>query len=84
MSFNTLISLLLQASFFSLAAASEVITATGHGNAWKYGSGGGVIGFVVLILDIIVFSMCSSSPYLQLLSGNVLPHVTLRRTRFRG
>jgi len=31
------------------------MTTQNHGNAWRYGAGGGVVGFVVLILDIIVF-----------------------------
>jgi hypothetical protein len=81
MSFNTLITMLLQASLFSLAAASEVITATGHGNAWKYGSGGGVIGFVVLILDIIVFSMYCLSPLSSTSIGDLRRLVILRYTR---
>ncbi|KAF2264393.1 hypothetical protein CC78DRAFT_533256 [Lojkania enalia] len=45
------LSLLLQ---FVLADAAPV-SAQGHGNSWQYGAGGGVVGFVVLILDIIVF-----------------------------
>ncbi|PQE25708.1 Cardiolipin synthase protein [Rutstroemia sp. NJR-2017a BBW] len=52
--FQNTLALLLQFLYFSLAVAAP-IEATGHGNAWKYGSGGGVIGFIVLILDIIVF-----------------------------
>lgn len=31
------------------------------GNALKYGSGGSIVGFVVLILDLIVFSMSHTS-----------------------
>ncbi|KAB8289628.1 hypothetical protein MFRU_007g00230 [Monilinia fructicola] len=52
--FQNTLSFLLQFFFFALAFAQPVEIA-GHGNAWKYGSGGGVIGFIVLILDIIVF-----------------------------
>ena len=37
-------------------ATETSITSTSHGNAWRYGTGGGVIGFIVLVLDIIVFS----------------------------
>ena len=48
---------LLHLSLLSLAMATEELTTTTHGNTWKYGTGGGLIGFVVLILDIIVFSM---------------------------
>lgn len=51
----------LQFSLFSLlslsfAMAEETLSTSTHGNAWKYGSGGGIIGFIILILDIIVFS----------------------------
>jgi len=48
--------LLFELLFCSLASATP-ITAEGHGNAWQYGAGGGVIGFIILVLDIIVFSM---------------------------
>ncbi|KAG9245335.1 hypothetical protein BJ878DRAFT_533972 [Calycina marina] len=44
--------LFLQFALFSLTIAEETVHTTD--NAWKYGSGGGVIGFIVLILDIIV------------------------------
>ena len=50
-------SLLLQLSLFSFAMAEETLVANSHGNTWQYGAGGGVLGFIVLILDIIVFSM---------------------------
>jgi len=46
--------LFLQFALLSLAFAEETVSTTVHGNAWKYGSGGGIIGFIVLILDIIV------------------------------
>lgn len=52
---QTTLSFFLQLFFAALAMAAP-IEATNHGNAWKYGSGGGVVGFIVLILDIIVFS----------------------------
>ncbi|KAH8819045.1 hypothetical protein F5884DRAFT_1399 [Xylogone sp. PMI_703] len=44
-------------SFLSLVAGAPVdaIQAESVQNAWKYGTGGGIIGFIVLILDIIVF-----------------------------
>jgi hypothetical protein len=54
--FQSTLSMLLLLSF---AVAEETATTTRYGNAWKYGSGGGIIGFIVLILDIIVFSMYS-------------------------
>jgi len=39
------------------AVAEEMVGIEGHnhGNAWQYGAGGGVVGFIVLILDIIVW-----------------------------
>ena len=46
--------LFLQFALLSFAFAEETVSATAHGNAWKYGSGGGIIGFIVLILDIVV------------------------------
>lgn len=55
--FHFALGLLLQASILSVAAASGTVSATEHGNAWKFGTGGGVIGFIVLIMDIIVFCM---------------------------
>ncbi|RFU33039.1 hypothetical protein B7463_g3271, partial [Scytalidium lignicola] len=39
----------------ALGAPIEEINVSTTQNAWKYGTGGGVIGFIVLILDIIVF-----------------------------
>ena len=60
---STLIPLLLQFAFFSLALASpialadETVAASAHGNSWSFGAGGGVLGFIVLVLDIIVWSM---------------------------
>ena len=48
---STAFSLLLQFAMFSLAMAAPV---TIQENAWKYGSGGGIIGLIVLVLDIIV------------------------------
>jgi hypothetical protein len=49
-------SLLSLLSLLSFAMAEETLSTTSPGNAWKYGSGGGIIGFIILILDIIVFS----------------------------
>lgn len=46
---------LLQLSLFSLAEAAPI---SAQSNSWQYGTGGGIIGFIVLILDIIVFSTC--------------------------
>jgi hypothetical protein len=52
MMLQALLSLLLQFAFFSLTSAAPVHT---ESNAIGYGTGGGVIGFVVLVLDIIAF-----------------------------
>jgi len=53
--FQNALAVVLQLSLLSFAMAEETLVTSSHGNAWKYGSGGGVIGFIVLILDIIVF-----------------------------
>lgn len=55
-------SFILQLCLATLAFAAPVadktlLTTTAAGNSWSYGTGGGIIGFVVLILDIIVFGM---------------------------
>ncbi|OLN94137.1 hypothetical protein CCHL11_07199 [Colletotrichum chlorophyti] len=57
---NSLVSnFLFQLCFALLAVAAptsdSVVGATGHGNTWQYGTGGGILGFIVLVLDIIVF-----------------------------
>jgi len=53
MFYGALLSLLSMAPVLALAAP---ITTTGHGDAWQYGTGGGIIGFIVLILDVMVIS----------------------------
>jgi hypothetical protein len=61
--------LLVQFLMMGFAMAEEVVGIEGHhGNAWQFGAGGGVVGFIVLILDIIVWSMFSplTSPCLLL------------------
>lgn len=63
--FQSALNIFLQLCLATLALAAPMageITAAGHGDAWQYGTGGGIIGFVVLVLDIIVFS--KSSPAL--------------------
>jgi len=52
---SSALTFLLQFSFLSLVLAEETLTTASHGNSWQYGAGGGVIGFIVLVLDIIVF-----------------------------
>jgi hypothetical protein len=53
--FQFIMNLLLQFLLFVLAEAAPISTEN-HGNAWRYGASGGVVGFIVLVLDIIVFS----------------------------
>jgi hypothetical protein len=60
------LTIFLQLCLATLAFAAPIageVTATGHGDAWQYGTGGGIIGFVVLILDIIVFSTSLCAPF---------------------
>lgn len=55
MAFNVLLSnIILQLCFASFGLAAPVSTEA-LDNSWQYGTGGGLIGLVVLILDIIVF-----------------------------
>ena len=63
---NTMLSALflqLWMAFVAVAApvAEQAVTGPHHGNAWQYGTGGGIIGLIVLVLDIIVFSTSPSS-----------------------
>ena len=43
------------ASLVAAAPVAEGVVATGRDNAWEYGTSGGIIGLIVLILDIIAF-----------------------------
>ena len=52
--------LLLAALALAAPMADETVMATAGGNAWQYGTGGGILGLIVLILDIIVFGACTS------------------------
>jgi hypothetical protein len=56
MAFQKTLAMLLQFLMFTLVTAAPVMVETTKGNAWQYGAGGGIVGFIVLILDIIVFS----------------------------
>ena len=51
--FNFALSLLLQLSLY-LAVEAAPITAQGA-QPWQTGTGGGIVGFIVLILDIIAW-----------------------------
>jgi len=50
-----LFQLLLGASLALAAPVPDTAAVSTAGNAWQYGTGGGIIGLIVLILDIIVF-----------------------------
>lgn len=53
---NVLFQLSLLLSLAAAAVAAPVsVENHNHWQTWHYGAGGGVIGFIVLILDIIVF-----------------------------
>lgn len=70
----SVLSAFLQLWLASLVAAAPVageVTANGN-NAWEYGTSGGIIGLIVLILDIIVFG----TP--------IFPQADPRRSRCRG
>ncbi|CZT10583.1 hypothetical protein WAI453_003055 [Rhynchosporium graminicola] len=53
--FTSILTLFIQFSLISLVMAEEMLTTTGHGNAWQFGAGGGIIGLIVLVLDVIAF-----------------------------
>ena len=58
--FNFLLNTLLQLALFGAALAAP--TTQGHHGPqnWHYGLGGGIVGFIVLVLDIIVWSASCS------------------------
>jgi len=61
-----LINLLLSASLFSMALADDTFKITGNAAA---GTGGGVAGLIVLVLDVLVFGLlpsrsCNTGPEL--------------------
>jgi hypothetical protein len=53
---NFVISLILQLSLFMLAEAAPITAQSAK--PWQAGTGGGIIGFIVLVLDIIAWSKC--------------------------
>src|SRR5689334_16728007 len=53
--FNLVLSALLQLSFFMLAEAAPISAQSAK--PWQAGTGGGIVGFIVLVLDIIAWSM---------------------------
>lgn len=64
--FNLVLSALLQLSFFMLAEASPISAQSAE--PWQAGTGGGIVGFIVLVLDIIAWSMSSVLLLKQLFS----------------
>lgn len=46
--------LILLSSMVATIAAAPV-EATGHGNVVRYGTGGGILGFLVLLVDVYIF-----------------------------
>ena len=61
---QTLFALLLQLCLAAAAPiASDEATILGMNPQQQYGAGGGVIGFIVLVLDIIVWSMSARSSH---------------------
>jgi hypothetical protein len=51
---NIVLSLLLQLSMFMLAEAAPITAQSAK--PWQAGTGGGIVGFIVLVLDIIAWS----------------------------
>lgn len=70
--YTFLLQLCLAALAFAAPVAQEISTST-IDNSWQYGTGGGIIGFIVLILDIIVFST-STQPKRPSLEHAYRPH----------
>lgn len=60
--FAVVLQLCLASLAFAAPIADEAISAKTAGNTWQYGTGGGIIGFIVLILDVMVFSMWLLAP----------------------
>jgi len=63
---QTTINMLFQLLFLVSYAMAAPIEAQTHGNALAYGSGGGVVGLIVLVLDIIIFSTYPHSHHANL------------------
>jgi hypothetical protein len=53
---STFIAQLCLALVAMAAPVEETVMTTSGGNAWQYGTGGGILGLIVLVLDVIVFS----------------------------
>jgi hypothetical protein len=55
--FNFFLAALLQLSMFMLAEAAPITAQAAK--PWQAGTGGGIVGFIVLVLDIIAWSKFS-------------------------
>ena len=58
------LTLFLQLTLAMLTFAAPVAnepTFSAQSDAWQYGTGGGIVGFIVLVLDVIVWSKSGPS-----------------------
>lgn len=58
------LTLFLQLALAMLTFAAPVVndpTFSAQSDAWQYGTGGGIVGFIVLVLDVIVWSKSGPS-----------------------
>lgn len=55
-----LLQLCLASWAFAAPIADETVKTTGA-TPWQYGAGGGIVGFIVLVMDLIVFSTLPSN-----------------------
>ncbi|KAI2642104.1 hypothetical protein GGS21DRAFT_501168 [Xylaria nigripes] len=55
--FSHVMCIFLQLCVATLALAAPLVeeSFTTTSNSWQYGAGGGIVGFIVLVLDLIVF-----------------------------
>ncbi|KAI0474099.1 hypothetical protein GGR56DRAFT_564838 [Xylariaceae sp. FL0804] len=53
--FSALLQLALAALALAAPIADEAFSTAAAAAPWQYGTGGGIIGFIILILDIIVW-----------------------------
>jgi hypothetical protein len=70
--FAVILQLCLASLAFAAPIADETLSATTTGTTWQYGTGGGVIGFIILVLDILVWSRSSSKLFQSLQTANHL------------
>lgn len=66
---NFVLTALLELSLFLLVEAAPVSIQSAK--PWQAGTGGGIIGFIVLVLDIIAWSMCSTHSLSHVLASSI-------------